>query len=334
MATSTFKYCSQRDVKDVYPNIDETDNKVVIRNWVTTGVSNFYKSYNTGLITALYFDGIKGTAVSDDPNANYEFRYSSGNDSVEAYIDTSDPNELLMEAGEDWATLIDRMIVNCSMELSSMLDARFPRPIPKAFQYAEATDGSDTPEYDYIVKRATALLVAHHLLIAKDPTSEIAEKLMFEVTNSEGSGIVDRLNEGRMKLAFEIDSTDQSGDIVEVTRAGSMYLVETIGSWIGALYDRIKIKCSVAGAYGVCKVDVYALGNNKIAGSQILDDYLITGGLQEINGLYFRFEGNSMSVDDEWHVIVRNYALNNSNAGVRSIKATHSWRTGKRVGEE
>ena len=333
MATSTFKYCSQRDVKDVYPNIDEADDKVVIRNFTTTDTANQYQANNTGLITQLFIDGVEGTSVSDSPDANYEFNYSSSTDSVQLFL-TSDPNESLIEAGEDWATLIDRMIVNCSMELSSMLDARFPRPIPKAFQYAEATDGSDTPEYDYIVKRATALLVAHHLLIAKDPTSEIAEKLMFEVTNSEGSGIVDRLNEGRMKLAFEIDSTDQSGDIVEVTRAGSMYLVETIGSWIGALYDRIKIKCSVAGAYGVCKVDVYALGNNKIAGSQILDDYLITGGLQEINGLYFRFEGNSMSVDDEWHVIVRNYALNNSNAGVRSIKATHSWRTGKRVGEE
>ena len=26
MAISTFKYCSQRDVKDVYPNIDESVN--------------------------------------------------------------------------------------------------------------------------------------------------------------------------------------------------------------------------------------------------------------------------------------------------------------------
>ena len=27
------KYCSLRDVKDVYPNLDEIDSKVVIRNW-------------------------------------------------------------------------------------------------------------------------------------------------------------------------------------------------------------------------------------------------------------------------------------------------------------
>ena len=337
MATSTFKYCSQRDVKDVYPNIDETDDKVIIRNWVETGTSNLYLARNCGLVTVLFVDGEdlgSPEANSGVVNVNGEWYYDSNLDTVYYFNSASDPNELLMEAGEDWATLIDRMIVNCSMELSSMLDARFPRPIPKAFQYAEATDGSDTPEYDYIVKRATALLVDHHLLVSKDPNSEIAERLMSEVTNTEGTGIIDRLNEGKLKLAFEIDSTDQSGDIIEVTRTGSMYLVETIGSWIGALYDKIKIKCSVAGAYGVCKIDVYALGNNKIAGAQILNDFLVTGGLQEINGLYFRFEGNSMAVDDEWSIVVRDYALNNTNAGVRSIKATHSWRTGKRVGEE
>ena len=33
MAVSSFKYCSLRDVKDVYPNLDEIDSKVVIRNW-------------------------------------------------------------------------------------------------------------------------------------------------------------------------------------------------------------------------------------------------------------------------------------------------------------
>ena len=215
-----------------------------------------------------------------------------------------------------------------------MMDARFPRPIPKAFQYAEATDGSDTPEYDYIIKRATALLVAHHLLISKDPTSETAEALMLELTNPENDGIIDRLNDGRMKLSFEVDKTDQKGDIVEVTRAGTMFLVETLGSWVGASYDRVKIKCSVAGVYGTCKVDIFALGGDKIFGAQIFDDLTVTGGLQEMNGVWFRFEGNSMSVNDEWHIVCRNYALNTSNSGVRSVRATHSWRVGKRSGEE
>ena len=162
MATSTFKYCTEQDLKDVYPNIDELDGKVVIRNWVETATSNLYIARNCGLTTVLFADGENlgnPEANSGAVNANTEWYYDSTLDEIYYFNSTSDPNELLIEAGEDWATLKNRMIVNCSMELSSMLDARFPRPIPKAFQYAEATDGSDTPEIDYVIKRANALLV-------------------------------------------------------------------------------------------------------------------------------------------------------------------------------
>ena len=332
MAVSSFAYCSQRDVKDVYPNIDETDNKVVIRNWVETGTSNLYLARNCGLVTVLFVDGEdlgSPEANSGVVNVNGEWYYDSNLDTVYYFNSASDPNELLMEAGEDWATLIDRMIVNCSMELSAMLDARFPRPIPKAFQYAEATDGSDTPEYDYIVKRATALLVAHHLLISKDPKSEDAEILMAELTNVDNSGIVDRLNDGRMKLAFETDRKDQSGDVVEVTRTGSIYLVETTGSWSGAKFDRLKLKSTTAGVYGTCEIEILGIGSDKLYGGTYTTSLKVTGGLQEVNGIYFRFEGNSMAVNDEWHIIVRNYQENSSNAGIRTIRATHGNRVSR-----
>ena len=334
MAVSSFKYCSQRDVKDVYPNIDESDNKVVVRNWIETGTSNLYLARNSGLVTVLFVDGEDlgdPEANSGVVNANGEWYYDSNLDTVYYFNSASDPNELLMEAGEDWATLIDRMIVNCSMELSAMLDARFPRPIPKAFQYAEATDGSDTPEYDYILKRATALLVAHHLLISKDPQSEIALSIMNELTNDESSGIIDRLNDGRLKLSFEVDSSDKSGDIVEVTRTGSMYLVETSGEWYGEPYDRVKLKCTTAGVYGTAEISVSYYGNGKIYG-ETMTGVSVNGALTELLlGLNVRFEGNSMSVDDEWHIVLRNFALESTNAGVRTIKSTHSYRTARKL---
>ena len=40
MAISSFKYCTQRDVKDAFPNINQSDDKVVLRNWIETGTSN------------------------------------------------------------------------------------------------------------------------------------------------------------------------------------------------------------------------------------------------------------------------------------------------------
>jgi len=328
MAKSTFKYCTQRDVKDCYPNISETDNKVVIRNWkVLSGEK--YASDNTGVVTALFQDGEHlGSAQADasSVDGNLDWHYSSQWDRL-YFHSATDPNELLMEAGEDWATLIDRMIVNCSMELSAMLDARFPRPIPKSFQYAEATDGSDTPEYDYILVRATALLVAHHLLISKDPMSEEAMKLKEEVDS-----IIERLNDGSLKLGFEVDNTDTSGDIVEVTNTGSMYLMETSGEWYGEAYDRVKIKCvDTGGAYGVAKVTAYYYGSNKIYGSST-SDIIVTGALTDIvNGLSVRFEGKEMAIGDEWHVVLRNFHQQTTNSGVRSIRATHGNRINKLV---
>ena len=113
-----------------------------------------------------------------------------------------------------------------------------------------------------------------------------------------------------------------------------MYLVESIGAWVGSPYDRLKIKCVTAGVYGTAKIDVYAASGNQLYGSKIASNLIVSGILQEMNGIWFRFEGNSMSVDDEFHIIVRNYTLNTTNSGVRSIKATHSWRVSRLGNEE
>ena len=151
MATD-FKYAAQTDLEMYYPNFSSYDAKRQILGWETTGVTHFYKSYNTGLITKLFFDGIEGTAVTDDPNANYEFRYSSGNDSVEVYIDTANPIDLLMEGGIDNATYFDQMLVNASMELNNLLDARYPMPLPKYDVYdANTSHSTATTEYDAII---------------------------------------------------------------------------------------------------------------------------------------------------------------------------------------
>ena len=78
-------YATESDLRDIYPNIDKYDTKKPIYGWENPS-TNFYKSYNTGLINVLFFDGIEGTAVTDDPNDNYE--YSIGGESYESYPPT------------------------------------------------------------------------------------------------------------------------------------------------------------------------------------------------------------------------------------------------------
>mgnify|MGYP003148546675 CR=1 FL=1 len=324
MAVSTFKYATSTDLQRVYSRIGDYDTKAPVYNFVSTGVNHFYKAYNTGKIDQLYFNGIEGTAVTDDPNANYEYRYSPTVDSVEVYIDTDNPNDIQIEAGVDFQTLIDDVLENASQEINTLLDARYPIPIPKAFLYS-SDPANDTPQYDPIIIRTTCYLAIANLMRSQDPLSEEADKFYSLITNAENTGLIDEVNAGKRKLNFEIDATDKSGNIIEVTRTGTMHLVETYGSYSGKLYDRIQIICTTLGVYGVAKVTIKTFDGDKLYGNENTG-IEITGGLQHISGgIYARFEGNSMAVDDRWDIEVRSSALSETNAPIKEINIRRGW---------
>ncbi len=325
MATSTFQYATQANFRDYFPHLIGNDNKSPIYNWTSTDTTNQYQANNTGLISLLYFDGVEGTSVGDNPDANYEFNYSSATDSVQIFLTTSgggtlDPNDILVEAGSDWNTLMDNHLYRASMELNNMLDNRFPNPIPKSFIHSD-TPSSDTAEYDAILVKATCYIVAVNLQRASGDWEQ-ADLIYDQITNLDGTGMVDKLNRGEWKLSFETDKSDSSGDIIEVTNTGSMNLVETYGSWTGIKYDRIQLICTTAGAYGVAKMSIKSHGGEALYGA-VGTDFDVTGGLDMIgNGLYVRFEGNAMAENDRWDIEVRNINMKQSNAqGTRSITA-------------
>ena len=324
MATD-FKYAAQTDLEMYYPNFSSYDAKRQILGWETTGTSNFYKAYNTGLITKLFFDGIEGTAVTDDPDANYEFRYSSGNDSVEVYIDTTNPIDLLMEGGIDNATYFDQMLVNASMELNNLLDARYPMPLPKYDVFDSNTSHSTaTTEYDAIIIKMTCYICISNLLRSETKMEE-ADYYHALVTNAERTGMVDRLNAGEFKLAFEVDSTDSQGKVRTIAKAGSMDIVETAGEWGGEKYDVCRITCTTGGAYGTAVVKAETYGSDALFGTTT-SDIKVTGGLQHIvNGLYVRFQGASMnltSTPDSWEVTVTNENRKRTNPMTSGIELT------------
>lgn len=222
-------YCTHRDLKDVFPSIDEFDSKEALYGWVelfSHGGFKLYESFNTGLVSVLFQNGedltpylkvedySDSTANTDeavdiietaidvtdgsvfgygdiikidnekmlitnissntitvkrgflgttsathntgvDVYIGVEFSeakqwlYSEGNDSVIIYeANTTNPNDHLLESGDDWATIITRYISNATKYLDSRLDAKLPR---KQFK---DQDGN----YDYIIIRTTALI--------------------------------------------------------------------------------------------------------------------------------------------------------------------------------
>ena len=324
MATTTFTYATQANFRDYFPHlVSMSDNKNPIYNWVATATSNQYVAHNTGNIGLLFVDGEEMAAAQANSSAvssNAKWYYDSATDAVYYFNDANNPNDLVMESGTDWSAFMNNQLYRASMELNNMLDNRFPNPIPKSFIHSDAPS-SDTAEYDAILIKLTCYIVAVNLLRASGDWEQ-AELIYEQVTNTEKTGMADKLNSGEWKLSFETDRSDASGDIIEVTKTGSMNLVETYGDWGGIRYDRLQFICTKAGAYGVAEMSIKTFDGTNLYGSEATN-WRVTGGLDAVgNGLYVRFEGNAMAVDDRWDVEVRNYVLKQTNAGgTRSISA-------------
>ena len=328
MATD-FKYAAQSDLEMYYPNASQYDAKRQILGWETTDTTNQYQANNTGLITQLYFDGIEGTSVSDNPDANYEFNYSSSTDSVQVFISTAIPIDMLMEGGIDNATYFDQMLVNASFELNNLLDARYPMPLPKFALYDSNTaSASVTPEYDAIIIKATCYICVSNLLKPEGKFEE-ADYYYNQVTNVENTGIADKLNAGIWKLSFEVTADDSKGQVRTISKAGTMDIVETSGAYVGEPFDILRITCSTAGVYGVAKVKVEYYGSDKLFGQES-DPEIVTGGLQTLSGLggmYVRFQGSSMNLattPDQWEIEFNIKTRKITNAGSSAIELTRT----------
>ena len=322
MATTTFQYATYTNFKDYFPHlVSMSDNKNPIYNWVSAGVSNKYVAHNTGHVSSLFVEGEEqdpAEGAANSVNGNGEWYYSSSADATYYFNDAADPNDLIMESGTDWATLLNNHLYRASMELNNMLDNRFPSPIPKSFIYSDAPS-SDTAEYDAILIKLTCYIVAVNLQRASGNWEE-ANLIYDQITNDDQTGMVDKLNKGEWKLSFETDSSDSSGDIIEITNTGSMECVESYGEWNGIRYDRVQMICTTAGAYGTARMSIKVSDGESLYGTTIAD-WKVTGGLDHVaNGLYVRFEGNSMAEDDRWDIEVRNFSNKMSNSGgTRSI---------------
>ena len=324
MATN-FRYASQSDLNRYCGEIvADADSKRQIYDWKTTDTSNQYQAFDTGYISQLYFDGIEGTAVTDSPNADYEYNYSTTTDSVQVFHSSLNPNDLVVEAGFDNATYYDQMLVDASMELNNLLDARFPTPLTKVAQIDEDTaSSSQAKEYDAIVIKMTCYLAASNALRAIGEI-ERADYYYDLVTNADRTGMADRLNAGEFKLSSEVDAQDRKGKVNKIVSNGSMDIVETAGEYVGQKYDLLRITCTTAGAYGVAYVKVEYYGNDKIFGEES-DPEVVTGGLQTISGLgglYVRFQGAAMVQNDLWEIEVSSADRKITNAQTSAIDLT------------
>ena len=318
MATSS-TYCTHRDLKDIYPNVDDLDVKTAIYGWIVVDGSK-YAAHNSGLVTQLFADGEDlGPAQSahTDLNTEGEWFYNSAED-VCYYYTASTPVDKLMEAGEEFLTLITRITKNASRYFDSRVDATLPRD-----QWKDK-EGN----YDYLIVRTVALISTAFLIKSHDPQNPMLEKFEEEYNFN-----LELLNSGRARLSHQNTADSSKGIIREVgTISGAIRPVDTRGSW-GGTYDLIKVKIILGGELGTATYSVWTKGNDKLGvneGVQVITAQKITGDYQSLaGGLQIRFAGSvkdsTATADDEWEIEVFGRGEVVDNPVVRSVKMTRGW---------
>ena len=319
---SDFRYASQSDLEMYFSEYHNFDSKRQVFGWSLLS-SNKYIADNTGLVTQLFMDGADLGAAqgsAGDVNSNYKWYYLSTDDRLYLYNDANNPTDLVMEGGQDNTTYFDQMLVNASMELNSLLDKRFPMPLPKFAQFDLNTSyTSSGVEYDAIIIKSTCYIVASNLMRQTSRGDE-ADYYYNLVVNPDGTGIVDRLNKGESKLAFEVDHQDSKGKVREITKNGTMSLIETGGAYTGNAFELFEIECTTGGAYGTAEVSVKSYGSDKLLGTTT-SNIKITGGLQHISGgWYARWQGASMTSGDKWEVELYSDTRKVENTDFKSIQ--------------
>ena len=316
--TSTIEYCTDRDLQDIFPHIAEFDLKRRIYNWKSTDTTNQYQAFNTGLITMLYFDGIEGTAVTDSPNADYEFNYSETTDSVQVFKTTTNPNDMIIEAGDDWSDIKTRFRRKASRLMESHLDNRLSREVLKD------REGN----YPEIIVHITSLQTVILLLKAHDPTSEVITPFQEELNE-----ILDGLKAGSIVLPTAISGDSSKGVIREVSVNASSDLrpIELRGHYNGTGYELLKVYIDSGenGIIGTTKMTVKGKDSNLLKTDTLIDSEVITGDFQHlgVGSLYIRWGGDDVTsaittANDEYEIELWGSSLDATISSVGSLRMT------------
>ena len=319
--TSTIEYCTDRDLQDILPNIQAFDLKRRLYNWTELS-SDKYVADNVGVVTQLYMDGehlggAQSTAGAVD--GNYDWHYSSTWDRIYFFNSTKSPNDLIMEAGDDWTTIKQRFRRKASRLVESKINYRLSAEI------AKDREGN----YPEIIVHSTALQTVILLLKAHDPNNEIIEPLTDELKE-----IVEGLISGIITLPTSVTGDSSKGLIREVSVNGSTTLrpVELKGSYAGTDYDLLKIyiESGEGGAIGTAKMSVKASGSNKLKEDLVIDSEIITGQFQSLgNGLWIRWSASVIdgstdvaTAGDEYEIEVWGSSIQTDVSAVGSISLT------------
>ena len=277
-------------------------------------------STNTLTVSRGHFN-TDATTINNDtdiyqhfyPSANGDNLYDSDNDFFVLKYG-SDPNDVLVEAGEDFTDMVTQYRADASRYFDSRVDPSLPREQLK----------DKSGNYDYMVIRTVGLIAAAFMIKTKDHKSELAISFMEEADKN-----IELLNEGKAALSWQNTADASQGLIRDITyTSGKIRPVDTRGNWNGS-WDLIKVKIGTGGVLGTATYNVYTKDSDGLKQNQVVTEEKITGDFQPLAGsLQIRFAGESDSTvataNDEWEIEVTGQTEYVDSSDMKSIKLTRT----------
>jgi hypothetical protein len=262
-----------------------------------------------------------GDSSSADPDA-LSFVYDTDLDLCLLVSNSQNPNDYLVESGEDFTTVVTQFRSDASRYLDSMLDPNMPK---EALKDKEGN-------FDYIIIRSTALIAANFMIKSHDPNSELASALMEEAMLN-----ISNINEGKAALSWQVTRDSSQGIIRDVSyTSGAIRPVDTRGEWTGT-YDLIRVIITTGGVLGTATYSVSVKGSNKLKENTVVTDEIITGDYQALAGnLQIRFAGsaddstaNVTTRADEWEIEVFGRHEDIDASSGKAVKMTRTRKIGR-----
>lgn len=308
MSTFEVTYCNTTtDLLFIEPYLAQYDGKRVLQgNWVASGTTHLFYLYNSGDVSGqLYLDGQEMTAVTDTPNANNEYRYTSSTDLLELFQSGGSANTLnssVIESSTDWATLKSDAVKRASDFVRGFLT--FPIYPNKGV----GTQGSTERDYPEIIVRSTAIMAVESLVRPYDV--EKADMIRSQAINEQGTGFLDMLRTGQVHLYSSESEYKKRGVLRTISQnANSTGGIIDVRGTPSYSWDKIKIIISAGGTIseGVANTSVKFnsfIGNeNGLKLEQMANELIIDCYWQLVgHGMWIRFSAGVYTTNDEFEL--------------------------------
>ena len=309
MSTYHESYCNTTtDLHFIEPYLGEYDHKRVLSsNFTTTDTSNLYQLNNTGYVSQLYKDGIEMSSVTDTPNADNEYNYSSSTDSFQFFLASSSVSALnssVFESSRDWSDLKTEAVKRASDFIRNYLP--FPIYPNKGIGTTDAV-GNDYPE---IIVRSTAVMAVESLVRPYD--QEKADVIKSQAINEEGTGWLDMLRTGQISLYSSESEQKYKGILSPVSiNANTTGGILDVKGRASTEWDSIKIIIANGGTItaGSSNTSVtystYTRNEKGLKLNQNTTAEVIDCGWQAVgHNMWVRFGAGLYATSDEWQLEV------------------------------